>query len=769
MKLSKKILLSNIAISTLMLSTLLNASENKPTKEEVAKLYVATFDRGASDEEISYWTNDSFDGKATLSKIATSFFDQPETKALYPNDKSNSDFVQAIYSNLFDREPETAGLNYWVGDLDNSRVSRDKMILAIINGAKDDEETKDATTLTNKTSVVLSFANKYKTMASVNFDDAKSIMDGVNYDTSSITSALNNYDISLYKSDILQNGISYNTITSETTGKVWLDRNLGASQVCKSLNDKDCYGGYYQWGRPTDGHEKSDSSLYQPKESDSSDVSHSAFIRGDSDWTTEDNDGSKRSESWSKTDGSSVCPIGYRVPTITELEAENIINSKDAYTKLKFPSDMGRREGNGDIKTSMDGANCSAIWSVSLSENKPMRFYYDSETAMKTTGTRTNGFSVRCIKDDSVIEETKKDQPSILPLINTKDPIATTNFVVEEKPFAFDYMQGVKDGDTMHYVDEVFKSPKDVFTFNLKIPNDALYGEVAGKTIPYAGYFTFPTTNNNTNEDIKVGDYLLDNMQAVDEKFVLTESNKKYPLIIYSHGQGDQPFGSNIPTIIKRLAQNGYIVLSLAHGDNRFKSITGFDFSNLQQMTLRPLSVKTALDKLEKDAYYNTIIDFDRIGAMGSSLGGANMWMLAGAKVIGPSLFSTRDAVSDNRIKAFVGIAPLSGITFPVFGIGASGIKDVSKPMLVFSNEDDSIIPAKNIQKAMTGLNVKSNKKLIMLTNEKHVPTNAGLEIVAQWAIVFYKTYLDKDAEAKKLYDTATSSSFKKDIVIDIE
>jgi hypothetical protein len=38
---------------------------------------------------------------------------------------------------------------------------------------------------------------------------------------------------------------------------VWLDRNLGATQVATSLNDSDAYGDLYQWGRAKDGHEKS--------------------------------------------------------------------------------------------------------------------------------------------------------------------------------------------------------------------------------------------------------------------------------------------------------------------------------------------------------------------------------------------------------------------------------------------------------------------------------------------------------------------------------
>jgi len=50
-------------------------------------------------------------------------------------------------------------------------------------------------------------------------------------------------------------GLTYNTVFNSTTGKVWLDRNLGATQVATSSTDANSYGWLYQWGRGTDGHQ----------------------------------------------------------------------------------------------------------------------------------------------------------------------------------------------------------------------------------------------------------------------------------------------------------------------------------------------------------------------------------------------------------------------------------------------------------------------------------------------------------------------------------
>ncbi|MEA2018000.1 MAG: PKD domain-containing protein, partial [Campylobacterota bacterium] len=134
------------------------------------------------------------------------------------------------------------------------------------------------------------------------------------------------------------NNFTYSTITSSVTGKIWMDRNLGASRACTSFDDTQCYGDYYQWGRNTDGHEKSDSSTTSTQATSTSNVNNGGkFITSSSsysyDWAKNaDSDGTTRSANWNP------CPTGYRIPTIEELEAENISDRSDAYSKLMLPS-----------------------------------------------------------------------------------------------------------------------------------------------------------------------------------------------------------------------------------------------------------------------------------------------------------------------------------------------------------------------------------------------------------------------------------------------
>ena len=150
---------------TLLLSTTY-ASEKSPTRGEVSKLYVATFDRAPDSRGLNYWVNSGL----TLSQIAQSFFDQPETKALYPVGISSRDFINSVYHNLFNRKPDTAGWDYWEDKLNGTnnygnnkeltKITKNLFIQTAINGAEANTGSKkDATILNNKNEVGLAFAN----------------------------------------------------------------------------------------------------------------------------------------------------------------------------------------------------------------------------------------------------------------------------------------------------------------------------------------------------------------------------------------------------------------------------------------------------------------------------------------------------------------------------------------------------------------------------------------------------------------------------------
>ena len=204
------------------------------------------------------------------------------------------------------------------------------------------------------------------------------------------------------KIEFTHNGLTYGTVISPYTGKVWLDRNLGAAQICTSYDDEECYGDYYQWGREADGHEKPDhtTTYTQATTITAADASFIHYNDYPQDWTTADSDGALRAAEWSKTDGTSICPVEYRVPTIDEIEVETtsaliaVTNKVDAFDNfLKLPSSgIG---GSSVFSQTYTGR----IWSSSVDDFYSHVFLYDSTESGTSPNYRSTSYPVRCIKD----------------------------------------------------------------------------------------------------------------------------------------------------------------------------------------------------------------------------------------------------------------------------------------------------------------------------------------------------------------------------------
>jgi hypothetical protein len=213
-------------------------------------------------------------------------------------------------------------------------------------------------------------------------------------------------------SGITHNGTSYGTVTSPITGKIWLDRNLGAARVCMAYNDASCYGDYYQWGRNIDGHQSSSSATTPTQASNVTVVGHGDFITSSHpyDWGFDvDENGATRQSNWSAIDGSSVCPAGYRVPTYSEMIAETdfgwvIFDHLSAFNSfLKLPTGGGRYPDSGNLggqgslgylwTSSIDNLGTAYNWwSSSL-------YYLDTGADVTADVSRGGGIAVRCIKD----------------------------------------------------------------------------------------------------------------------------------------------------------------------------------------------------------------------------------------------------------------------------------------------------------------------------------------------------------------------------------
>jgi hypothetical protein len=190
-----------------------------------------------------------------------------------------------------------------------------------------------------------------------------------------------------------------NTVVSN--GKIWMDRNLGASQVAMSLTDAASFGDMYQWGRGTDGHEKR-TSLTTSTLSSLDLPGNATFITtSNSDWRSAKND-----DLWQGVNGiNNPCPAGFRLPTAAEWIAEHTAWSslnKDEVgafaSPLKLPK-AGYRGDNGSIRSSSGGG---LYWSSTVSVTYPGRarvLVFDTNYLSIGDNARSYGFSVRCIKN----------------------------------------------------------------------------------------------------------------------------------------------------------------------------------------------------------------------------------------------------------------------------------------------------------------------------------------------------------------------------------
>lgn len=76
------------------------------------RIYQAAFDRDPDIAGLSYWIK-SMDGGESLLEVATGFLNSVEFAAVYGSDASNETFIAKLYENILGREGEAAGLDYW--------------------------------------------------------------------------------------------------------------------------------------------------------------------------------------------------------------------------------------------------------------------------------------------------------------------------------------------------------------------------------------------------------------------------------------------------------------------------------------------------------------------------------------------------------------------------------------------------------------------------------------------------------------------------------
>jgi hypothetical protein len=295
----------------------------------------------------------------------------------------------------------------------------------------------DDATGTGETAIAGAISNTYKILTA---DQGKYIRVGVTPKTSAgtITGAEAK---SLFTAEIGENpsvtftynnqNVTYGIITSPTTGRKWLDRNLGAANTPIAFDDWANYGDLFQWGRRADGHQLITRISFDEFEGtnvigtnipnnpgwvDSDTLPHSYFIVvgiGNSssndpnrpwDWRKPQND-----NLWQGVNGiNNPCPSGWRIPTKGEFEAERLVTSAQCFNNLKLTGTCSRRSDGFLGKF----GHIAQYWTSSIAEAEDglggqVSYLFEMNLITPLIGTtihsgsvaRASANAVRCIKD----------------------------------------------------------------------------------------------------------------------------------------------------------------------------------------------------------------------------------------------------------------------------------------------------------------------------------------------------------------------------------
>jgi hypothetical protein len=102
------------------------------------RLYEASFDRAPDPTGLGYWIAQLEGGLSTVDAAAR-FIDSAEFRGLYGEQLANDVFVETLYRNILDRDPDSAGLDWWVNELGSGGMSRPEVLARFSDSAENRE------------------------------------------------------------------------------------------------------------------------------------------------------------------------------------------------------------------------------------------------------------------------------------------------------------------------------------------------------------------------------------------------------------------------------------------------------------------------------------------------------------------------------------------------------------------------------------------------------------------------------------------------------
>jgi len=110
---------------------------------QLYRLYQAAFGRVPDVAGLGYWKDGLEKHGLTLSQVATAFLNSPESRTRYGVDSDDATFIQRLYKNVLNRQPDAGGNSYWLGALKGGG-GRIDVLLSFVDSAENKTATAEA-------------------------------------------------------------------------------------------------------------------------------------------------------------------------------------------------------------------------------------------------------------------------------------------------------------------------------------------------------------------------------------------------------------------------------------------------------------------------------------------------------------------------------------------------------------------------------------------------------------------------------------------------
>lgn len=140
---------------------------------QIQQIYLAYLGRPADPAGLAYWADQVDSQGGDLSLVLSGFAASEESAALY-GEMSTNQAISAIYTNLFKREADDAGVAYWQTQIESGAVDPAQAALAILLGAQD----SDITAASNKLTAANAFTASVAASGATGYSDADALAVG---------------------------------------------------------------------------------------------------------------------------------------------------------------------------------------------------------------------------------------------------------------------------------------------------------------------------------------------------------------------------------------------------------------------------------------------------------------------------------------------------------------------------------------------------------------------------------------------------------------